>query len=55
MGNTKQISIQDFIYYFFNDIINIKDFDSSLLTKKRQKIIQKHWYLQHGAHFNKKN
>ena len=42
MGNTKQISIQDFIYYFFNDIINIKDFDSSLLTKKRQKIIQKH-------------
>ena len=31
MGNIKQINIKNRIYYFFNDIINIKDFDSNLL------------------------
>ena len=31
MGNIKQINIKDRTYYFLNDIINIKDFDSSLL------------------------
>ena len=31
MGNIKQISIKNRAYYFFNDMINIKDFDSSLL------------------------
>ena len=31
MGNIKQINIKNRTYYFFNDIINIKDFDSSLL------------------------
>ena len=31
MGNIKQISIKNRTYYFFYDIINIKDFDSSLL------------------------
>ena len=31
MGNIKQINIKNRIYYFFNDIINIKDFDSKLL------------------------
>ena len=32
MGNTKQISIKNRTYYFFNDMINIKDFDSSQLN-----------------------
>ena len=31
MGNIKQINIKSRTYYFFNDMINIKEFDSSLL------------------------
>ena len=31
MGNIGQINIKYGTYYFFNDMINIKDFDSSLL------------------------
>ena len=31
MGKIKQISIKNRTYYFSNDMINIKDFDSSLL------------------------
>ena len=28
MGNVKQINIKNRIFYFFNDIINIKDFET---------------------------
>ena len=31
MGNIKQINIKNHTYYFFNDMITIKNFDSSLL------------------------
>ena len=31
MGNIKQINIKNRTYYFFNDMINIKNFDSKLL------------------------
>ena len=31
MGNIKQINIKNHIYHFFNDMINIKDFGSSLI------------------------
>ena len=31
MGHIKQIYIKNIIYYFFNNIINIKDLDSSQL------------------------
>ena len=31
MGNIKQINIKNCSYYFFNDMINVKEFDSSLL------------------------
>ena len=31
MENIKQINIKNLTYYFFNDMINIEDFDSSLL------------------------
>ena len=27
MGNVKQINTENRTYYFFNDMINIKDFD----------------------------
>ena len=55
IGNIKQINIKNRIYYFFNDMINNKDFDLNFeLTKNRQKIIQNHWHLQHWIHYNKK-
>ena len=31
MGNVKEINIKNRKYYFFDDMINIKDFDSSIL------------------------
>ena len=31
MGSIKQINIKNRTYYFFNDITNIKNFDSNLL------------------------
>ena len=36
MWNIKQIIIKNRTYYFFNDIINIKDFDSSLLETDKK-------------------
>ena len=31
MGNIKQINVKNCTYYFFNDMINIKNFDPSLI------------------------
>ena len=31
MGETKQIDIKNRTYYFYNDIIDLKDFDARLL------------------------
>ena len=31
MGNIKQINIRNRTYYFFNDMININNFDPSLI------------------------
>ena len=31
MGNIKEINIKNQTYYFFNDMINIKDFHANLL------------------------
>ena len=31
MGNVKEINIKNQTYYFLNDMINIKDFDSNQL------------------------
>ena len=31
MGEVKQINIKNRTYYFYNDLINIKDFDAGLL------------------------
>ena len=41
MRNIKQINIKNRTYYFFNDEINIKDFDSNRLKidKNRIKIL----------------
>ena len=41
MGKIKQIEIKNRIYYFYNDIINIEEFDSNFLKvdKKSDKDI----------------
>ena len=38
MGKVKELNIKNRTYYYFNDIINIKDFHSNLLR------IYKKWY-----------
>ena len=32
MGKIRQINIKNRTYYFYNDQINLKDFDASMLT-----------------------
>ena len=41
MGKIKQTEIKNWTYYFYNDIINIEEFDSKLLKieKNRTKIL----------------
>ena len=41
MGSTKEINIKDCTYYFYNDIIDLKTFNSKNLKvdKKRTKIL----------------
>ena len=41
MGNIKEINIKNRTYYFFNDMINIKNFASSLIkiTKSHTKTL----------------
>ena len=51
MGVVKQINIKNRSFYFYNDIIDIKNFDAGLL-KIEKKIIQKRWYLQHWIYYN---
>ena len=46
MREVKQINIKNRTYYFYNDMINLKNVDLKLI-KIDKKIIQKHWYLQH--------
>ena len=40
MGEIKQINIKNQTYYFYNDKIDLKEFDPRLLN-----VVQKHWYL----------
>ena len=42
MGNIKEINFKNQIYYFFDDMINIKNFDPNLLKidkKSHKKLI----------------
>ena len=41
MGDVKQIEINNRTYYFYSDIINLKNFESNLL-KIDKKTLQKH-------------
>ena len=48
MEHIKEIDIKNQTYYFFDNIINIKDSDPNLL--KIDKTIRKYWYLLHWLH-----
>ena len=61
MRNTKEVNIKIRTYYFFHDMINMKDFFFMTrlilifkLAKNRQKVIQKHWYLLYWIYHNEK-
>ena len=41
MEKVKQIEIKNRTYYFYNDIINIEEFDSSLLKLEKKLAIVK--------------
>ena len=45
MGKVKQIEIKNQTYYFYNDIINIEEFDSNLLKidKKSHKDVDTYY------------
>ena len=53
MRNIKQINIKNRTYYFFNDMINIKDFDPSLIKIGKKSF--KKWYLLYWTYHNKKH
>ena len=36
MGKIKDINIKNRTYYFYDDMVNIKDFDSSLLKLEKK-------------------
>ena len=42
MGKLQQIHIKNLTYYFYNDQINLKDFDARLLKK-----LQRDWHFLH--------
>ena len=52
MVATKQMNIKNRTYNFYNDLIDIKNFDPKLL-KLDKKIFQKYYYLLHRI-FHKK-
>ena len=54
MRNIKQINIKNRTYYLFNDMINIKDFDSSLL-KLDKNSCKNILALEQWIHYNNKN
>ena len=45
MVATKQMNIKNRTYYFYNDLINIKDFDPKLLKLDKKSYKNKHYYL----------
>ena len=47
MGEVKEINIKNGTYYFYNDIIDLKDFEPNLL-----KIDKKATYVLHRIHRN---
>ena len=52
MGKIKQVNIKNRTYYFYNDMINIKDFDARLL--KTDKKSYKNIGIYNIGHITKK-
>ena len=46
MEKIRQINIKNRTYYFYNDQINLKDFDATML-KIDPKKLQRDWHLLH--------
>ena len=53
MVTTKQMNIKSRVYYFYNDMINIKDFDSSLLKLDRKS--SKNFTIYYTGYITKKD
>ena len=53
MGSIKEINIKEQTYYFYNDIIDLKTFDSKNL-KLNKKNVKRSWYLQYWIRYNQK-
>ena len=45
MGKVKQVETKNWTYYFYNDIINIEEFNSNLLK------IDRKWYKDIGSYY----
>ena len=53
MGITKQMNIKNRTYYFYNDLINVKDFDPKLL--KLDQTSYKNIYIYYTGYTTKKD
>ena len=51
MGTLKKINVKNRTYYFYNDIIDLENFDSSLLKIDKKSLILRQWYLQHWIYY----
>ena len=51
MGKVKQVETKNWTYYFYNDIINIEEFNSNLL-KIDKKFYNEYWYLPDWVYHN---
>ena len=47
MRSIKKINIKNRPYYFFNDVINIKNVDSNLLNVDKKGVILKQRFIRH--------
>ena len=52
MVTTKELNIRNRTYYFYDDLINIKDFDPKLL-KLDKKSFKKHFYVLYRICYKK--
>ena len=49
MGKVKQMNVKNLTYYFYNDQMNLKDFDARLLKMDKKKM-QRDWHLLHRSY-----
>ena len=54
MGNVKEINLKNRAFYIFDDMINIKDFDSNVLKIDKKSYKNIDIYLLHWVHYNER-